>query len=156
MRVTYLAAAGVEVGVIHGDVGSVGGILVYKRVSTVAAVCPQPASVRLFEFGAIILRAADHEFAVQGMQRQALELRGAEPGGVAAGPGTAAVTRAPNTSIIAFIHDRKVGRGKDDNMSVGVQCGNGRGKSVAAIDRFLQAEASGLASQEEGVGVVGL
>ena len=58
----------IEVGVIHGHVGGVRAALVNGGVAAVAKVRPCPRAVRLHEFRAVVLRAADGEVGVRRVQ----------------------------------------------------------------------------------------
>src|SRR5579859_960621 len=155
VHITHLTR-GIEVGVIHGDICGIGGVLVDERVAAIATIDMKPASIRLLEFRSVVLCATNHELAVQGMQRQALELSCAEACRIAAGPCLTAVARTPDATIAALIHDGIVGRRINNYMCIGVERCVWLSKSIATVDGLLQRRATSLSAQKESVGIIGL
>ena len=87
LRIPNGAVLRAEVGVIHGHIGRVDGVLIDQTKTAIAKVGSRPRAAGIAELSAIVLTAANSEVGVCRMERQTLKLRNIQLGRVAAGPG---------------------------------------------------------------------
>src|SRR5262249_30505801 len=105
VRISNLIMALVEVGVVHGDVRGVRGVLVDRGKATIAAVGPGPSTVWLHELRAVVLRAADGVLGIRGVHGEAFKLRGRKTGIVETVPRHSTIIRTKDSAIVSGVYD---------------------------------------------------